>query len=79
MRHLGWLHFEHLAPMTQTQFPWPDFFQIVFVANASQRDGDDDWTDTQGYEASSCLMSLDDAYWAVEGDALSRVFLDRLR
>ena len=65
--------------MTQPEFPWPDFFQMVFTAEASQRDGDGEWTDTQGYEASSCLLSLDDAYVAVDGDALARVFLDRLR
>jgi len=79
MRHVGWLHFEHVGPMTQPEFPWPDFFQIVFVASAFERDGDGDWTDTQGYEASSCLMSFDDAYAVFESDVLARVFLNRLR
>lgn len=77
LRHIGWLHFEHQAPMTQPEFPWPDFFQIVFVAKASTRAADD-WTDTEGYEASSQLLSFADTYAAIDGDALARVFLDRV-
>jgi ADP-ribose pyrophosphatase YjhB (NUDIX family) len=78
MQHLGWLHYEHLAPMTQPEYPWPDFFQIVFVATATNRAGDDSWTDTEGYEASSRLKSFADTYASIDGDALARVFLDRL-
>jgi len=77
LRHLGWLHFEHLGEMTQPEFPWPDFFQIVFVADASERAAAT-WTDTEGYEASSQLMSLDDCLAAFAGDPLARVFLDLL-
>jgi len=80
LRRLGWLHIESLDPRRpELPYPYPDVLQIVYVCRAAERDGDDAWTDTEGYEASSCLMSIDDAYAAVDGDPLSRVFLDLLR
>ena len=79
-RRLGWLRFEHLAPMPDDyDWPYPDFLQIVFVATATERDGPGDWTDTEGYEATSRLVTVDEAHAVVGGDALSRVFLDLLR
>lgn len=79
MRPLGWLHIESLEPMPPNfPFPYPDVLQVVYVCRADERAADT-WTDTEGYEAESCLMSLDDAYTAVDGDPLSRPFLDLLR
>lgn len=77
---LGWMHFEHVTPMVDAQWPWPDFFQVVYSVRAADRDGGDgeDWTDTQGYEATSRLLAYQDAYAEIDGDALARVYLERL-
>lgn len=75
---VGWMHFEHVTPMVDEQWPWPDFFQIVYSVRATDRDGGEDWTDTQGYEATSQLLTYADAYAAIDGDALARVYLERL-
>jgi 8-oxo-dGTP pyrophosphatase MutT (NUDIX family) len=81
-RLLGWLHLEHVRPVP-ADYPWPhpDFCQLVGTADAHDRDGgvDADWSDTEGYEASSELMSVDDAMAGVRGDPLSRCFLAAAR
>ncbi len=77
-RQLGWLRFEHLTPPPRDHaFPYPDFCQVVLAGRAHDRDGGPaaDWTDTEGYEVTSRLMSIDDALAAVSGDPVSRVFL----
>jgi ADP-ribose pyrophosphatase YjhB (NUDIX family) len=80
LRRLGWVHIENLEEMDpELPYPYPDLLQVVFACRADERDGDESWTDTEGYEAESCLMSLDAAHAAVDGDPLSRVFLDLLR
>jgi hypothetical protein len=59
---------------------YPDFLQVVYVGRASERDADGDqpWSDTEGYELTSCLLSLADAREVVEAASLARVFLDLL-
>lgn len=79
LEHLGWLHLEHRSrPPENHPYPHPDFLQVVYAGRAHERSGgrDSEWTDTAGYELSSCLMAPDEAYAAVDGDPLSRVFLD---
>lgn len=78
---LGWLHLEHLkAQPMDYPLPHPDFCQVVGRAEAVDRLGgpDAEWSDTEGYEASSALMTVDEAFGAVEGDPLARVFLPLL-
>ena len=41
-------------------FPYPDALHLVVVARATSRAADD-WTDSEGYELSSCLVPLADA------------------
>ena len=63
-RLIGWLHLEHLrAPPQHHLFPHPDFLQVVLVASSTFRDGGEqgDWTDTEGYELRSRLVSIDEA------------------
>lgn len=79
LRPLGWLHLEDLTPRDDNWvYPHPDFLQIVYTAEAIDRSGGRhaEWTDTEGYEASSTLMSPAEAREAVEG--LARPFLDLL-
>ncbi len=61
---IGWLHLEHLRkPPKGYPFPHPDFLQVVYVAGSNSRDGgeDNEWTDTEGYELCSRLVSIDEA------------------
>jgi NUDIX domain len=61
---IGWLHLEHLrTPPDDYPYPYPDFLQPVLVAHSTSRDGDidGDWTDTEGYELRSELVSLGEA------------------
>ena len=62
-------------------YPHPDFLQVVFAGRAAERSGGREamWSDMEGYELSSKLMSLEAAYQKVVEDPLSRVFLDLLR
>lgn len=56
---LGWLHIELedvLAP--DHPYPHPDLFQAVFTGYAHERAGDETWSDVEGYEVSSELMSI---------------------
>jgi hypothetical protein len=41
-------------------WPHPDFVQAVFATRAVGRERDD-WTDVEGYETSSRLVTLDEA------------------
>jgi ADP-ribose pyrophosphatase YjhB (NUDIX family) len=79
---LGWLHGEHLeAQPADWPYPHPDFLQIVVTGRADRRDGGRDvaWVDTEGYEASSTLMTPTQAAGVIEGDPLARVFLDLIK
>lgn len=61
---IGWLHLEHLrAPPQGCPYPHPDFLQVVLVASSTFREGGEqgDWTDTEGYELRSRLVSIDEA------------------
>lgn len=76
---LGWLHLEHLAPRRPDYaYPYPDLLQIVFHGSATHRDGGPDaaWTDTDGYEQHSRLVTLAEARAATSHDLLAPVFLD---
>jgi ADP-ribose pyrophosphatase YjhB (NUDIX family) len=82
VRPLGWLHLEHLAPRRPDDpGPHPDFLQIVFRGTATERDGGPDvaWTDTDGYEQHSRLVSLAEARAMTADDLLAHVFLDLIR
>ena len=82
LRLLGWLHLEHLAPRRPDDpYPYPDFLQVVFHATATARDGGPDvaWTDTDGYEQRSRLVSFAEARALTSNDPLARVFLDLIR
>jgi ADP-ribose pyrophosphatase YjhB (NUDIX family) len=82
LRQLGWLHLTHLGGRPSShQGPYPDFLQVVFTATASDRDGgvDAPWTDTDGYELSSELLTLDEALVRTSTDLLAPVFLELLR
>lgn len=64
LEHVGWLHFEHLrARPALHKWDHADFLMTVYVGRASDRDGgrDNPWSDTEGHELSSELLSLDDA------------------
>jgi 8-oxo-dGTP pyrophosphatase MutT (NUDIX family) len=76
---LGWLHIEHLGPVADDHpYPHPGYCQVVGAAEAVERRGgvDGDWTDTEGQEVSSELMTIADGAQAVEKEPLGRVFLD---
>lgn len=80
LRQLGWLHHEHLTPRpADWPYPHPDFLQVVFVGRAGTHDGGVEigWSDSDGYEATSRLMSLADAK-ATVNEPLSRIFLELL-
>jgi 8-oxo-dGTP pyrophosphatase MutT (NUDIX family) len=80
---LGWLHLTHLGPRPsdeRQQLPFPDFLQVVFCAKALERVGgrDAQWTDSEDYELTSRLVTLDDALRDTSSDLLARVFLEVL-
>jgi 8-oxo-dGTP pyrophosphatase MutT (NUDIX family) len=84
MRQLGWLHLRHLGPEPDgNEGPYPDFLQLVFVAEADRRDGDlpedAEWTDPDGYELESRLVLLDEAIEHTSTDMHAQVFLALLR
>jgi len=81
LRQMGWLHFEHLTPPPRDHpFPHPDFCQVVLAGWARERDGgpEANWTDTDGYEVGSQLMSINEVWAAVSGDPVSRAYLPLL-
>ncbi|MEV6239460.1 NUDIX domain-containing protein [Lentzea sp. NPDC051838] len=82
VRWLGWLHLEHLAPRRPDDpGPYPDLLQVVFHGTATERDGGPDapWTDTDGYEQRSSLVSVVEARARTSTDLLAPVFLDLIR
>ncbi|WP_330274118.1 hypothetical protein OG205_46670 [Lentzea sp. NBC_00516] len=79
LRPLGWLHFEHLAPRRPDHlYPYPDFLQVVFHGTATERAGGSDWTDTDGYELRSRLVSVAEARRTSLNGPLATTFLDLL-
>jgi ADP-ribose pyrophosphatase YjhB (NUDIX family) len=79
LRPLGWLHLEHLAPRRPDDpYPYPDLLQVVFHCTATERDGGADvsWTDLDGYEQSSRLVSVAEARASTSTDLLAPAFLD---
>lgn len=79
---LGWLHMETLEPQPADHpFPHPDFLQYVYTgrAAAGAAGRNPEWTDTDGYEVSSCLMSIDEAIDRLPDDPLAVVFLRLLK
>lgn len=76
---LGWLHMENVDPQPEDHpFPHPDFLQYVYTATAAEgpEGRDPDWTDTEGYEVSSCLMPIDEAIERLSDDPLTVTFLE---
>jgi len=62
LEQLGWLHIELDAAVPPDHpYPHPDLFQAVYTGSASARAGDETWSDVEGYEVSSELMSIEDA------------------
>lgn len=81
LRPLGWLHLEHLAARRPDDpYPYPDLLQVVFRGTATVRDGDPGatWTDTDGYELHSRLVTPAEARASTSTDMLAPVFLDLL-
>jgi ADP-ribose pyrophosphatase YjhB (NUDIX family) len=81
LQPLGWLHLEHLAPRRPDDpYPYPDLLQVVFCGTATERDGgvDVEWTDTDGYELASRLVTIDEARANTSTDLLAPCFLDLL-
>lgn len=84
LHELGWLRLHHLGPNPAANPGlYPDFLQIVFVAEARSRDGglaeDAEWTDVDGYELTSRLVTLDEAVERTSTDMHAQVFLELLR
>jgi ADP-ribose pyrophosphatase YjhB (NUDIX family) len=78
LRRLGWLHFQHLRSVADDYpFPHPDFCQLVLTGSAVSRDvaPDDDWTDPDGYELESRLLTVADAIAATAAEPGAAVFL----
>jgi ADP-ribose pyrophosphatase YjhB (NUDIX family) len=81
MRPLGWLHLRQLGPpVAGNRGPYPDFLQLVFHGTATERDGGPDvaWTDLDGYEQSSELVSVAEARARTSNVLLVHTFLDLL-
>lgn len=84
LRPMGWLHLDKQLTERPPDHPFPyrDFVMVVWSGVASDREGgrDNEWTDTEGFELSSELMTIDDAIAAVEDDDPTSVpFLRLLR
>jgi 8-oxo-dGTP pyrophosphatase MutT (NUDIX family) len=79
IRPLGWIHLQRLGPCPPAHPDLdPEFLQLVFQASASARDLQDDgtWSDTEGFETRSELVSLDEALKRCTRQELpSRAFL----
>lgn len=76
---LGWLHFRHRKEQAP-EYPWPhpDFCQLVYRGRGGYREGGQEagWTDTEGWESNSLLVSPQKARAIVEPWLLADVFLD---
>jgi NUDIX domain len=84
LRQLGWLRLRHLGPEPEgNQGQYPDFLQLVFVGEATERDGglspDAAWDDVDGYELASSLVALEEAIERTSVDMHAPVFLELLR
>lgn len=79
LRPLGWLHFRLVDSVEPgwTHLPHPDLVHLVLTGTATERAAED-WTDTEGFEVSSSLLSLDGALEATAGDPMARPFLELL-
>jgi 8-oxo-dGTP pyrophosphatase MutT (NUDIX family) len=79
VRTLGWLHLQNLndAPLSSS-LPYPDFLQLVMCGSATERDGgrDANWTDIEGHETSSWLVSADEARASTSNELLELVYLE---
>ena len=68
LRAIGWLHVQPGI----SDHPWErnEIVMVVWTGNATDRVGgrDNDWTDTEGFELSSALLTLDDAITVVAPD-----------
>lgn len=74
LTQVGWLHFE-AGPHSGPEIPWPhpDIFHALFVGRAPSRAAED-WTDTEGYELSSCVVPVGEVVAAITpGDAATPV------
>jgi 8-oxo-dGTP pyrophosphatase MutT (NUDIX family) len=79
LRALGWLHLHNLnAPPIDSSLPYPDFLQLVMCGCATERDGgvDANWTDVEGYEISSRLVSITQAQSGTPDELFERIFLN---
>ncbi|HVK23930.1 MAG TPA: NUDIX hydrolase [Actinokineospora sp.] len=77
LRPLGWLHYAHRSPRRADDVhPYPDFLQVVFHATAADRDGDGHWVDTDGFEDSSRLVTIEEAKSIIVDSAVPAAFLD---
>jgi hypothetical protein len=78
---VGWPRLTHLGREPESnQGPYPEFLQLIYTGTASARDGgrDAEWTDTDGYELRSSLVTLEEARRRTSTDVLADVFLDAL-
>lgn len=80
IRPLGWLHFEILGDPLFPTLPHPDFLQAVVWCTAEERDGgrDADWTDIEGFETSSSLVSPDEARAMSANNLWDLLYLDQI-
>lgn len=79
LRQLGWLHFAQLGPRPSGSYdPHPDFVHLVMSGVGTHRDSPD-WTDIEGVEISSQLVSIDEARRESANELHDRLFLDLLR
>lgn len=81
LRTVGWLHLENLGTRPRDEsLPYPDFLQIVLCGVATERDGgaDTQWTDTDGWETGSRLVSPAEARSRSSNDMLDVVYLDAI-
>ena len=72
--HIGWLHYE-AGPHRGPDVPWPhpDIFHALYVGRATSREAED-WTDTEGFELSSRIVSTGQVMEAItSGDPATPV------
>jgi 8-oxo-dGTP pyrophosphatase MutT (NUDIX family) len=79
MRPIGWLRFRYLQPCEPDwrHRPHPDLVHVVFAAQATERDPSQGggWSDTEGFEIDSALLSPADAL-AVLTDPIDLAMLE---
>jgi 8-oxo-dGTP pyrophosphatase MutT (NUDIX family) len=77
-RLLGWLHIEHLDPVSESHpFPHPDFLQVVYAGSA-RGSAPADWVDIEGHETETRVVSIDDAIALCPPEMLADVYLRAL-